>query len=476
MWGAFAHDSNDYMAAVDPEFVAGVGATTYRPLPMASLALGQALGGAMAVHHAISLLIHWVACLLLVAVGRRAGLGRGAWVVAAALALHPALGEAWIWVNGRSDAMAGVCLVGLALALQGEGRLAKAGVFVATALGLLCKITFGPAASALILAACLRDGRWVRFAPHAAGAVAALGLRGVVLGGSPSSGVELLGPALLERLPRVLAMAGHTLAVPAARPMRCLAWELATPWGAAAVFGAVLVVGLAVALVVRRSWWGLALLGGAVGAIAPTSLVGDVFWLGFDRYLYLPGVLLALGVIGGLRGGTGAAPRALAVVLAAVLGLCALGSWLTSTFYGSQNDFVYSIVEQRPDDAAGWLLLALSLGQAGAIDDGVAALTRVPQELPVPLAHLRARARLTLGDVDGAVADVEATLAAHPDSRSARMLALAMRVRQGRWDAALPLARQTVADPASCPVLGVLLADVDGAPPALRELAAEGCP
>jgi|GEM_PF-7102639 len=473
--GAWTHTSDDYVAAIDPGFVPGMGATTWRPIPMATLAAGQALGGSTVVHHAISLGIHLAVCALLFFL---LGRGPGALAVVAWVALHPALGEAWLWINGRSDALAGLALLALAWALRARGVGGAVGAALAGAAGLLCKITFAPAAAALVVAEALGRKTSVGAVVGAGlGGAAALLARGWLLSrpGGGGTGLSLLGSSeLYARVPHGLAMGVEALLLPALRPMRCLAWEHAAGWDAGELGALALLGAIGVALAIARAWRPLLLLGGAAATLLPTGIVGDVFWLGFDRYLYLPAVLVALAMQDGLPAfeeRVRAARRPLAWGLgAAVFGTLALTLAGTASLYTSQTRWVMSMADVRPDDPTGWLLRAFSYGKAGEPALGHEALAQIdPATLPVPLALFEARARQALGDFEGSIAALEATYTRFPDSRAAQLRALTVRLRTGRGDPTA-LLEQLLADPVACPVVERLL-DAEPHP----ELAALRC-
>ena len=292
---------------------------TYRPLPMFTLLLTNTLFGPTPLpHHVLSLLIHLLVVGLLLRLARDGRSGRvplGALYCAALFALHPALGEGYLWINGRSDPLAGVALAAAALSLRWQQSLPPgrgviwpwvALLVVATA-GLLSKSPFLPAVLALIVASVVarpagqRRGGALVAVLAACCVLVGLGVQAWLSASSqpPASASKTLGWLLrwgvLWDLPQLLTLGAETLLLPAARPMRNLAWELAQPLSLSDHAVLLIGSGLLALLVWRRAFYGLVLLIGAAATLAPTVFVGAWPWQGFDRYLYLPACLLAIG-------------------------------------------------------------------------------------------------------------------------------------------------------------------------------------
>ncbi|MBM4318959.1 MAG: hypothetical protein FJ125_03140 [Deltaproteobacteria bacterium] len=485
--GTFAHNSTDYQRLKQEAGAAIQGRPTYRPLSMLSLGLVNVLVGSQPwVHHAVSLSLHLVTLLLLgLLATRRGSISWPAGLLLGIFAFHPALGEAYLWINGRSDVLAGAALAATALLLQrsveggeegGRRRAAAAAALGMVLLGgALAKETFLPAAFFLLAATIFAGAPWVAGLARRArlvlpamvmlaiAAAAMLGARAATMdtsaAGPPGTGsaLSLLTP-LLGRAPRLLALGAETLALPVPRTMRLLCWELAQPWSAAQLALVIALALLAFLLILRGRPRPLLLLLGAAMTLLPVGLVADSFWLGFDRYLYLSACLILIAALpwaGGatldqlLRGSSRTA-RGLALLGAAsCLLLLGVAQRATARNLASQPAFVWSILAQRPEEPTGYLLASRQALAEGDPELAGRLLDRQPPvgELPPALAHQLAAVQLAAGRPAAAAALVERTAARYPDDPNVRFDLLALRGAQGRWPEAVQLAGALLSDP-----------------------------
>lgn len=439
----FTRTSVDYLreGGADPNASQGA---TYRPVTMATLIATTAFGRGMLPHHVVSACLHALAAVLLGFALRRRGAPE--WLatgLAAVFASHPVLAEAWIWVNGRSDLVAGVLLAWLALILaRPKGAVWALHVALVVAFGSLAKEPFVVAAGALLLADALRRSRsdrtWLA-AGGASGIALAVVARTAVVGTAarPASDVA----SWLARTPRLLALAGESLAVPAARPMRLLAYELSRPASVVGVV-ALLALGVFVAFELRaRRFEGPLLLAGAAACMVPTAHVADLFWLGFDRYLYMPAILVLLALAGLLANlPERHAPRA-RMLVGIVAVASALATTLTATYYVSDRALGTAMVDDRPDDPTGMLYLAGDLLAQGRRDAAAQAIDLAPVSRVPAIEHQRASRWLDLQRQDRARAVILAALADNPRDPFLASDALGLAVAEQRFDDVVALSR-----------------------------------
>ncbi|MBI5516585.1 MAG: hypothetical protein HY909_22560 [Deltaproteobacteria bacterium] len=425
---AFVRDSHDYFRAFNPRAPIPDGGKTWRPLPMASMIFVNALVGPRPwAHHLVSFGFHagTVALLCAQAPGGR----RLQPVHALALglfAVHPCLLEAYGYINGRSDAIAGLALAGLALALQRE----RAGLAaLCLVVGVLGKETF-LLASPFVVAASGRGRR--SWALWLAVAVAFVGARALLLGAqgtlTPRHGPLELG---LRGL-RVLALGARGMMFPSVRVMRLLAWEFAQPWRPLDVFclSAAVVLGVVAWRLRRRTgWYSL----GVAATLLPCLLLGDTFWVGFDRYLYQPAVLVVLGVYvlpGAVPTAHGRSARA---GILGFLVVTAFLGWLSAGAYHSPEGFYLTMTSERPQDPTGRIFAGFQ-----ALDNREGRrLWRTPQRFQVetavaPQVHQMTRIHLQLGETDRAAWLLEAYAARAPLTPRLLMDLVEVRYRQGR--------------------------------------------
>lgn len=478
----FTHNSDSYMSVTTG--TPGLPTNpTYRPLPMLSfIAVTTLVGKRPLAHHALSVAFHLATLLLLVRFASRRGrLSLSAAWLLGAFALHPALGEAWLWINGRSDAMAGVALAaaGLVLLRPREGRrplvdgLILLPIFLA---GILCKETFLIAAAALVVASILTDEpqrvslreratELLRSGRRSLPTIGAFVCATATYFAARHATLRTTGPALggltefrllpfLDRAPRLLALAMETLLVPVPRSMRLLAWELDQPWTAAHLMLLVALVGALVLLGLRGKLRAAVLVLGAAATLLPVYLVSEseTLWLGFDRYLYLPLVLLVLAALPTLvaspRLGRFAQRRGSLAALGASLLLLTAASRGVAQCYRSNDHWILSMIELRPEEPTGYVLAA-----GAALDQGQPALAatmldRLPTtDVPPPMVNALTAALVKLGRGAEAVAVQERACAHHPGSVDLQYQLFFLRGAQRRWSEALSLAEGLSRDP-----------------------------
>jgi hypothetical protein len=199
----------------------------------------------------------------------------------------------------------------------------------------------------------------------------------------------------------------------------------------------------------------LALLTGAVLTLAPTSYVADDHWLGFDRYLYVPAMLVSFGAITlfhprevvPMNSRRCLVPVATAIVLAVPL-------WAQARIYHSHASWVVAMTTFQPESPI-TRLHAARLALANGDRDSAIALADLLAEddLTPSLRHSVANLEIDLGRYERAGAHVEAAYAVAPDAPTVRFDLLTWRVIQGRWDEALDLAEGLVDVPSMCPTV-----------------------
>ncbi|MET0343832.1 MAG: hypothetical protein ABW252_22655 [Polyangiales bacterium] len=461
---AFGRTSADYFREVDQNVVGGV---TYRPLAHASLILVQALGGGWLGHHGVSLGLHLGALVALFATLARRGLAWGAVALAALWALHPMHVEAYGWVNGRADVLAGALLAALAYALARASlplaMLAAMGAVLAKETALFAALSLGLAALlprvGLPERAQVRQRRALALAPLV-GVGLAIALRAACVGlGNVGATALRAEPDMLPKLGRLLGEAALHVLVPIPRAMACLAYQLAQPLALPLV--ALLVVG-AVGLGVlawRRRFRALVLLGGALVTLAPTVVVSSAFWCGFDRYLYMPTLLCVL-ALPDLCGSAVRVPRVLAAVcLSGTLACLALATYATSTYYRGQTAFMTSLLTLRPDDPSGPLFGALFLSAGGRRQEALQLLAHVPRRgLPRPLASALVTRLAALGERDDALAVLDDMLARYPNDPYAILDRVWTSIQRGDLSSAFAAAERLRTEPGFCEGVVRLLA------------------
>lgn len=397
---------------------------TWRPFTMSTFVLDAAVGGrAPWVYHLTNLLLHLLCARLLLALARRllgpARAGVALWC-SVLFAVAPLLGEAHVWINGRSDPLCTALSLGAVLctlgALRGGTGARAWGLDAAAAalfsLALLSKeVALGvvPAACLLPVAAPWR-ARLRGALSYLLPALSYLALRHLVLGGMRAGGntVQLLWS--LQHLPLLWLDGLRQTFLPSSVALQSMVEDYGPVGPAGCALAALACAALGfLALRGRARFpvasWGL--LWFAV-PLVPVSVVASVFWPGFGRYLYLPGAGLALAlgelvahleaqsaeralrVRGLLRAASVLWPAALAVLLA-----------LWTADFRDEQTLYRATIAARPDRAPGYAYLGLLELRRDRCDRAVPllrqALARMPtaSEYYLPLA----RCELALGNV-----------------------------------------------------------------------------
>jgi protein O-mannosyl-transferase len=319
---AFWHDTM-YMAD-GGKFQAQAQLDTYRPITLATFFVDAALSGRSPLGYHLDNLLAHLACVLLVYRWSLCLLGRDAQLralfAAALFGLHPLLGEAHIWINGRSDVYATLFGLGGALLLMAQPRSTHprrlGAAFVLLLLGLLSKETLAPFLILLLAwdlgvfereLASLRLTRalLIRATPALAALLVYTLLRTQALAGVHASAGRAQLWLALTRLPLLLLHGLAATLVPRnLMPPYLDELYRDVPTAALAAAALVLVALVGLVLAQRRRLPSLALgLCGFVLVLAPASLIATMAWYGLGRYLYLPIALLAPGLVALLSAG-----------------------------------------------------------------------------------------------------------------------------------------------------------------------------
>lgn len=347
----------------------------YRPATMLTLIATHLLAPEPWLHHAVSWVLHAVTSLLLFVVLRTQSPNASNTdpatndVVAAGLAalffLHPVHVESYVWINGRSDLLAGLWLVALVFWLSQMSAAPRPPWVQLFVLGLLAflgassKLPFAIAAVASWLA-------WANTRPAAqsrlAGSVIALGigvhlvLRAVFApfrGQLGASENVFADPEIWSSVPKLVGKGATALLSLRAEAMQSLSWVLFGPWSMSDWVGLAVVLLVLGFLVYRRDGPGLAYAIGAIVTLAPVAIVSGAFWMGFDRYLYMPAVLVTLAmspyVVRAVARGRGW--RVVVGVLGiGLLGYSAVQTHAASQAYASQEAYDGALVRDHMDD------------------------------------------------------------------------------------------------------------------------------
>jgi protein O-mannosyl-transferase len=398
-------------------------ADTYRPLTLSTFTVDHQLWGPRpAGFHATSLALHLLVCVLLWAWLDRL-VGRGPALLGTFFfGVHPAAAEAWVWINGRSDLLAGLMLLVTLRAFDGTPRQKAWGLLAALAACLSKEMALLALPFLAIRprwpheSSDVPPARW-RPLPLIAGLAFVASIY-VAMRTSALAGFKAGPPG--EALARVFGRGGAlavdglaSVFVPrhfALRPLREELDALSLTWRIAA--GAVTCGLLAFAWWQRRRRpalaWGLAAF---VTSMIPNALAVS---FGHGRYLYGPLLLLLPGLIDGARS---LAARALAAVpphrgrrllgalLMVHLGSLAMGLLVVQRIYADEITLFSSTVKEHPHRAFGWGGLGSAYLELGAIDDARAPLRRAHALDPGDRRWKRALDRLA--EIEGSAAETK---------------------------------------------------------------------
>lgn len=287
------------------------------------------------VAHTHNLALHAAACLLLFGVLRSLARFPAALAGCAIYAVHPVLTESVAWVSGRAEILAGLwTLLGVAVVLR-RNRCAwiRAALIAAIYAAALATKESTIVLPALWLAVFLASGdaekRWSRgllmILPCALPAAAFLVTRYMVFG-SFSPGIHAFAGAPLLTKYQVVFMAflryAQLLVAPVNLtvhwppvPMEMVRWQAIA---GAAVF--VVAVVLGIAGVMKRRMWGLAFFWFVVALLPYSNIVAPIGTIMAERFLYVPGMAVAILVAALLPGPTADNRRDVAIRLAC--GVC----------------------------------------------------------------------------------------------------------------------------------------------------------
>jgi hypothetical protein len=257
----------------------------------------------------------------------------------------------------------------------------------------------------------------------------------------------------LARAWTVLGRALEALALPSARGMRLLEWEVTRPPSLPAALCVLVVAALGLWLLRARRLAPLALLAAAVASTLPLVFVARGFWLGLDRYTYQPAVLAVLGLTWA-REPIEETPtlRRAGLALAAIAVGLAVACFETAGCYASQDDFGRCMIELRPDEPTGYVVVGtadLARGDLAGCDAALAAMPRAT--VPPGLAHAAQRVLVARGRLDDAEAVVRAGLSLEPLRPQLTLDLLDLAVARARWGDVARLADRCLALPAARP-------------------------
>lgn len=450
---------------------AGIDARNYRPLPLLTMAWNRWWGGLEpAGYHAVNLLAHALAAVLLYALGRRLALGRpAAWLAAALFAVHPLQAEPVSEIVGRMDLMAGAAMLAALLAhlalrerqLDGRPPWAMGAAAVALyAAGLLSKehVVLFPAVAAVWDLGRRRELPLRRALPvHAAYAAAAAGylaLRAAVFGGELLAGavsrldnpLAHVAPAL--RFVSALGVAGRYLghaALPTGlSPEYCYAQVLplesiGAPSALLTMLATAVLAAGALALARRSPRAALAIALGAAAFLPVSNLLFPIGTVMGDRLFYLPLAALALLVGFAVERLAASRPRVSAAIAATVLAALAAGAAAQTRHWRDSYALSRRAVAAAPLCARGHSNLGYDLLERGELAGAAASFARALELYPeqpkaeVGLATVAIRRAGDIGALDDAARRLERALGL--DSRSSAALEVAAEVARRRGDA-----------------------------------------
>ena len=375
----------------------------YRPATMLTLIATHLMAPKPWLHHAVSWLLHAATSLLVFALLRRQAPAESnvdeetndiaAAGLAALFFVHPVHVESYVWINGRSDLLAGFWLVALAFWLNQMSAAPRRGLaqlfvlaFIAF-LGASSKLPFAIAAVAVWLAWAMRTRAAqsrVAGSAIAGGITVHLILRAVFApfqGQLGTSENVFSDPAIWSSVPKLVGKGAEALLSFPAEAMQSLSWVLFGPWSLADGIGLAftgLVLGF---LTYRRDWPGLAYSVGAMATLAPVAIVSGAFWMGFDRYLYMPSILVILALCPYAERAASRS-RAWRIALGALgLGLLAYAAFQThqaSQAYASQEAYDRALMRDHFDDPSIHFYFARVAARNGNVDELREQLSSMP--------------------------------------------------------------------------------------------------
>ena len=464
--------------------VTGGGTGMWRPLVVASYRLDHVLGGGSpAGFHAVNVLVHALASVLVARLARARGLPPIAGFVAGMLyATAPALSESTAWIAGRTDGF--VALFTLLALLSARRWRARGEPWVLVAGGLAVAAALLSKETALmlplLLAADAADARsttgsatgsataWLGNAAQlplllAVAITAAWALAHRMIVASPSHPPDpgaLLGAAALlwTNLLWLLPWAPHAPLLPL--------WQPPGPLMAGVAWGALVLVVVAIARAASRRVpfvLPVALVFAPLLPVAAASLLESGVRFA-ERALVLPVAGVAL-LLATLLARSPVAKRGLAVaILGFVVALQCVAVIPAIAAWRDDESRIRRVAEVRPQDADALLGMADLLSALGRTAEAAEWIARAEQVAPADADVLVARASLAFraGDPAAALGAATRALALAPDDVAAGMIRVRSLVALGRAAEALPIAEALAAahprEPAAEGAYGIALA------------------
>ena len=150
-----------------------------------------------------------------------------------------------------------------------------------------------------------------------------------------------------------MANGTETLLAFRAEVMQSLSWMLFGPWSMSEWLGLAIALLALLVLSYRRDWPGFVYSLGALSTLAPVVIVSVTFWLGFDRYLYMPSILVLLALFPYVAHAASLGRRfvvPLSVLGLALLAYAALQTHRASMAYASQATYERALLRDHFDD------------------------------------------------------------------------------------------------------------------------------
>lgn len=467
VWQVFTRHAGHYLEADGDPSETG----PYRPVTMFTLLLSHALVPAPWLHHLLSWVLHvatgallYVALLRQESPNDRPSAGAVMLVLTGLFVLHPVTVEAYVWINGRSDLVAGLMLAAMAVVLSGRWITWRRQAFMIALLAFLgagAKLPFVVAVVALWVGVAFRlpdrGPRWRAGPPLFAGLGAYMLLRWIYVpltGRFGSADNILLDGSAWAAIPQLLAKSADALIAFRAESMQSLAWALYQAPSPGDWVGAAALLAAGLGLAWRRDIGGLAYVVGGALTILPCVVVSQAIWLGFDRYLYMPWILFLLA-------GAPYAARAVDAwsnrralcwgVAAAFLLVATVGTRTASLTYVSQATYERAMVDDHPDDPTTFFYLARIANESGQPGLARQTLSRMPGP-PWPSALIIPAFALADELSDSRTRDLAIAhgLEAHTDDPVLRAHGMRWKYRRGEIGDALALARSFDADDTLC--------------------------
>jgi tetratricopeptide (TPR) repeat protein len=447
----------------------------YRPLTSATYALQHALGGPSPLgYHLGNLVLHAIASLFVLALGRRLGLSLAAATLGAALfAVHPLHVEVVANVAGRKDALATALVIAAVLAHDTALRRGRAWTTLAVfavAAALFAKESGAAAIGAAFAWTLLVDRRPWRearartvalfaayalvFALYLLARRAAVGSFGVPLSMIPYAENPLAHEDVATRLLTAIGVLGRGLALLLFPRVLSPDYSydaiplIRSPLDPMFLASAAVLAVIAVAAVrAVRAWPALAFCAAwyAIGIFPASNLLVKLGTVFGERLLYLPsvGFCLAFAALW-IRASEALTDRwrlvrfAAPVTTAAILLALTARTVAYAAVWRDEVSLFTEAVRAQPRSAKAHQLLGAALMEVGRVDEGVAAL-ETGDRMIAPVPDLPSESRIALGvayerqgRLDRAERVYEEVLQKHTDQPDALWRLGVVRWGQGR--------------------------------------------